>query len=108
MSEMKVITLEQVKEILEKEQQTREELSHEQGLAVTHCQQFVEISADKANKLFKELKKMEQISDTNAAKIAEILPTHADDVRMIFAKERFTLSQKDIDTILEIVSKYVK
>src|SRR5437667_169023 len=42
----------------------------------------------------------------NAMKIVDLLPTHLDDVRAIFAKERFALSKEDADKVLEIVGKY--
>jgi len=46
------------------------------------------------------------MSEVNAMKIADLIPTHADDVRAIFAKERFALSKEDMDHVLEIVREY--
>ena len=50
---------------------------------------------------------MERVSESIAFKIAELLPQHPDDVRAIFAKERFNLEEKEINQIIEIVKKVV-
>jgi len=47
------------------------------------------------------------MSPANAVKVADLLPTHADDVRAIFAKERFALSKEDMDRVLEIVTQFL-
>ena len=49
---------------------------------------------------------LENIGDIHAYKIADILPVSEDDVKAIFAKERFTLSESEIKDILKIVGKY--
>ena len=41
-----------------------------------------------------------------AVRIADILPLTNDEVRSIYAKERYTLSEKELKDILEIVMKY--
>ena len=38
-----------------------------------------------------------------AVKIADLLPEYPEDVRAIFSKERVTLDQDQIESILEIV-----
>jgi len=56
--------------------------------------------------MVKELMEVPMMSLANAVKIADVLPTHLDDVRAIFAKERFALSKEDAEKVLEIVNKY--
>ncbi|MBO6084351.1 MAG: hypothetical protein J6O90_04665 [Candidatus Methanomethylophilaceae archaeon] len=46
-------------------------------------------------------------SESIACKIADILPRYPVDVRAIFSKERITLSESDINEILELVAKYI-
>ncbi len=48
---------------------------------------------------------MERISETLAYKIAELLPQYPDEVRPIFAKERFTLEEDEIKRIIDSVKK---
>jgi DNA-directed RNA polymerase subunit F len=38
-----------------------------------------------------------------AIKIADLRPANRDELRAIYAKERFTLSEEELDGILEIV-----
>jgi len=40
-------------------------------------------------------------------KLADLLPTHANDVRAVFAKERFSLSKEDVDLVVQVVAKYL-
>jgi DNA-directed RNA polymerase subunit F len=102
---VRYISLAEVKNILEKEQKTRE-LTYEQNLALEHAKHFSQIGATKAKKMAQELMEIERISEPFAYKIVDILPTHAEEVRAIFAKERFTLEDKEIKKIIQIVEKY--
>lgn len=106
MEDKKMAALAEVKEILLTRQE-EQELTAEQKLALEHCQKFSRLEAKKAKKLVKELGGLEFLTEQNVVKIADIMPTHADDVRVIFAKERANLEKKDIEKILSIVEKYL-
>lgn len=106
MSEPRTVSLTEVKELLESEQEERE-LSSDQKLALQHAQTFATRKKKELEKMVKELEGLEVVSTSNAIKIADIMPTHEDDVRTIFSKERFTLEQKDVEQILKIVEKYL-
>src|SRR6266700_4129884 len=54
-------------------------------------------------KIKQELMEIPMMSPFNAVKIVDLMPTHMDDVRAIFAKERFALSKEDAEKVLEIV-----
>ena len=51
---------------------------------------------------------LEHVDDFYAAKIADILPTHPNDVRAIFARERFTLGQDEIAAIIAAVQEHTE
>ena len=106
MEDKKIAALADVLEVLT-ERQDEQELSAEQKLALEHCQKFSRLDSKKAKKLLKELGGLGFITEPNAVKIADIMPTHTDDVRVIFAKERANLEKKDIEKILSIVEKYL-
>ena len=53
----------------------------------------------------KKVIELEHVNDYYAAKIADVLPMHADDVRSIFARERFSLGHDEIDTIISVVKE---
>jgi DNA-directed RNA polymerase subunit F len=50
---------------------------------------------------------MEHVSEFHAFKIADLLPTHPDDVRAVFAKERFTLGKEEIEKVIKVVENYL-
>jgi len=51
--------------------------------------------------------KVEMMTPANAYKLADLLPTHPDDIRAVFAKERFSLSKEDVDLVVQIVAKFL-
>lgn len=102
---LRYLSLAEVKSILEKEEKKRE-LSYEQNLALDHAKHFAKLGVTKARKMSEELMKIERITEPFANKIVDILPMHPDEVRAIFAKERFTLEDKEIKKIIGIVEKY--
>ena len=50
-----------------------------------------------------ELLKLEKMKPEIAYRIANIMPKTRDELRAIYAKERFTLSLEELDAIIEIV-----
>ena len=52
--------------------------------------------------MVEELNKLEKMSPDIAIKIADIRPKTRDELRAIYAKERFNLSEEELDAILEI------
>ena len=46
---------------------------------------------------------MEKMKPEIAYRIANIMPKSRDEVRAIFAKERYTLLPEELDTIIELV-----
>jgi len=104
--EEEYVSLSELKLILEREKAARSELAPEQQYALSHAAAFARIAPDKVPTMVKELMEVPMMSVANAVKIADVLPTHLDDVRAIFAKERFALYKEDADKVLEIVNKY--
>jgi len=102
----KFVSLAEALKMLEKEQEKRE-LGYEQKLALAHAQQFSKLSIEDSDKLRADLVKMDHVSEALAYKIIEVLPNHPDDVRVIFSKERHTLSPEETEKILEAVRKYL-
>ncbi|MCC6028006.1 MAG: RNA polymerase Rpb4 family protein [Archaeoglobus sp.] len=103
------ITIAEAREIMEriaKERQEKAELLFETRRALRHLRNFSKMSAEKAKKLVEELKKLPQVGrDDLAVKIADLMPRVADEVRIIYSKER-NLTNEEIEQILEVVNKY--
>ncbi|MDL5502376.1 MAG: RNA polymerase Rpb4 family protein, partial [Candidatus Methanoperedens sp.] len=49
----------------------------------------------------------EKMKPEIAVRIVDILPLTNDEVRSIYAKERYTLSENELKNILELVMKYI-
>jgi DNA-directed RNA polymerase subunit F len=106
MSADRVVTLAEVKQLMEEESKLRVELSSEQKISLDHSTKFGKLPLEEVKKLIKELKDLEFISDSVSVKIADILPAYPEDVRVLFAKERLILDKKQIDQIIATVKKY--
>ncbi len=102
--EDRLVTISEVLDLLNDEKEERE-LSYEQRMAQSHAETFAKLPVKKEKKLIKELVKFERIDLAHAIKIADILPDHPDDLRAIFAKDRFDLEPEEIEQVLEIIAK---
>jgi DNA-directed RNA polymerase subunit F len=101
-----LLTLAEVKEILDQVRLKRaeeEELGYELRRAIRHADLFAHGSAEESLRLADELMKLEKMTREIAVKIADLRPANRDELRAIYAKERFTLSEEELDRILEIV-----
>jgi DNA-directed RNA polymerase subunit F len=104
---VRLITLAEVKEILEREQGSRAELSYEQNLALEHAKHFAKMDAKRSDELAQRLLKMGgRINEYYAYRIADILPTHADDVKAVFARDRSVPDEAEIEKILALVREF--
>ena len=100
-----LLTLAEVKEILDQIRERRsdeEELGYELRRAIRHAEIFSKGTAEESRALVAELMKLGKMNLEIAVKIADIKPVNKDELRAIYAKERFTLSEEELDNILEI------
>ena len=97
------ITIAEVKNMLG-EISEHYELTYEQNLSLDHVTKFSKLDEEDAKKLVEELSEL--IKKTQAIKVADIMPEDLADLRLIFAKERGSFKQEDMEKILEIVDKY--
>jgi DNA-directed RNA polymerase subunit F len=105
------ITLAEVKNILKdkKREYTDEEkeLFYEQKRAFDHAGKAAKLGLKDANKLIEEIRSIGlSLSEDQMIKIADLLPETVDDVRAIFAKERFKYGEEEIKKVLDVVAKY--
>lgn len=99
------VTLAKVLEILRKRKK-KGELGFGQRMAYDYAQKFASLSVKKAEKLVDDLIDTEKVMEHQAAVLANLMPETRSDVRLIFAKERTSLTDEDIDEILEIIDGY--
>lgn len=82
------------------------ESSYEFRRSTEHANQLAKTTPDKAKDLVETLQQMEKMKPEIAYRIANIMPKTRDEVRAIFAKERFTLTPEEIDRIIEMVTTH--
>jgi len=116
--EEEVLTLAEAKEILAtltermkeaegREGEEEEEVRYEQRKALEHASKFAKLGVEDTKALISDLLKLKKINNTIAVRIADLMPRSKNEVRAIYAKEQFTLSEEDIDEILDCVARYI-
>lgn len=81
-------------------------LSYELRKSIDQADTLGKCSVDTAKALYEELVDLEKITPTIAARIVNIMPASREEIRAIYAKERFVLLTEDVDQILDIIRKY--
>ena len=79
------------------------EMSYEFRRCIEHANQLTKTTPEKSKALVDDLLKLEKMKPEIAYRIANIMPKTRDEVRAIYAKERFTLSPEEVDHIVELV-----
>lgn len=101
------VTLPELREVVlgvESERLAAEkEMSYEFRRSIEHANKLAKTSPEKADALVAELLKMEKMKPEIAYRIANIMPKTRDEVRAIFAKERYNLTPEELDKIIEQV-----
>jgi DNA-directed RNA polymerase subunit F len=82
-----------------------EQIQYEHKLALDHVHLLSKIDPKASKAIMKKVIELEHVNDYYAAKIADILPMHPDDVRSIFARERFSVGRDEIDSIIAAVKE---
>ena len=78
-------------------------MSYELRKSIEHANLLAKTSAENARNLVEELVKLEKMKPDIAFRIANVMPRTRDELRAIYAKERFTLSGEELDEIIDLV-----
>ena len=106
------LTIAETKELLadiEAERGVEEdrEMRYELARAIEHVNRFATLEPTEAREFVESLRELEKVDDAVAIKIADLLPRDRDELRAIYAQERYSLSGDELDEILDIVAQYV-
>jgi DNA-directed RNA polymerase subunit F len=83
------------------------ELLYEQRRALDHAKKFSNISAKDSKEMITKLSSLDiTIGAERVIKIIDLMPQNVDDIRAIFAKERFKYTEDEIKSIIDIVDQY--
>lgn len=88
------------------EKEKEKELGYEQKVAYEHLTKFTKLKEADAEKFLEELNSIVRMSQETAVQVVNLLPKSADEMRLIFSRERFSLKEDEINKILELVKKY--
>ena len=102
MEKIRYLTVAEAKEMLEKESEIRGALSHEQGFALQHATTLVRIPGKRARAIVEELLEIEGVTEPIAVSLVDIVPTHVDDVKAVFHKERYDPPEESLEKILKV------
>ncbi len=107
-----LLTLAEVKDILsgiaEERREQGLEVSYSFRKALRHAEQFSKISGKKSRELVNKLLELEKMKPVIAVRIADILPQSRDELRSIYAKEKYTLSNEELDQILDYIFEAIE
>lgn len=105
------LTVSEVKELLadieaERSQDEDRELPYELARTIEHVNRFSILEPDEANELVDNLLELDKVDESTAYKIADLLPQSRDELRAVYAQERYTLEGDELDEILDVVAKF--
>jgi DNA-directed RNA polymerase subunit F len=105
------LTVSETKEILQGLEVERaadeREMRYELARAIEHVNRFAELDADESGDLVAELAELEKVDEETAYKIADLLPRTRDELRSVYAQQRYSLSGEELDAILNVIAQYV-
>ncbi|MFP8891629.1 RNA polymerase Rpb4 family protein [Natrialbaceae archaeon A-CW2] len=82
------------------------ELRYELARAIDHVNRFALLETEDAKALVEELKELEKVDEPTAYKIANLLPRDRQELRTVFAQQRYSVSGEELDEILNVIAKY--
>lgn len=98
----KPATIAEVKEIME-EQKAQRELGFEQQVTMEYAQKVAKQDAKHSQKLLNALGKLEKLTPEVSVKIVDMMPASKEQLMVLVSKERYTLSEKEIEQVLGIL-----
>jgi DNA-directed RNA polymerase subunit F len=82
------------------------EMRYELKRAIEHVNRFALLGSEESLEFVADLQELEKVDEATAYKIANLRPMDRDELRAIYAQERYSLSGEELDDILDIVSQY--
>jgi len=105
--EGRLVSLAEVKAMLEAAQKDRDELAYEQKIALEHARRFARVDVETARRITKAvLEALPGVEEKFAIRVADLLPQHPDDVRGLFQKSRHEPSDAEVEKVLAIVDEH--
>jgi DNA-directed RNA polymerase subunit F len=105
------LTVAETKEILEEIEVERaadeeREMRYELSRAIEHVNRFAMLDPEESREFVEQLLELEKVDGKTAYKIADLRPRDRDELRALYAQERYSLSGEELDEIVNIVDQY--
>jgi DNA-directed RNA polymerase subunit F len=105
------LTVAETKEILEDLEVERaadedREMRYELARAIEHVNRFAVLDPEESREFVADLLELEKVDEPTAYKIADTKPLDRDELRALYAQERYSLSGDELDEILNVVKQY--
>ncbi|ACL15921.1 MULTISPECIES: RNA polymerase Rpb4 family protein [Methanosphaerula] len=101
------VTLPEVRDTLGRVEAQRlgaeQEMSYELRRSIEHANHLAKTSPEQSRALVESLLALEKMKPDIAYRIANIMPKSRDELRAIYAKERYTLTGEELDEIIDLV-----
>ena len=109
--EEEYVTTPEAKELLAEVENQRaiaedREMRYELARAIEHVNRFAVLDVEGSRELVEELRDLEKVDGATAYKVANLLPADRDELRSVFAQERYSLDGDELDEVLDVVAKY--
>jgi DNA-directed RNA polymerase subunit F len=110
--EEEYLTIAETKEVLQDLERERaadedREMRYELARAIEHVNRFAVLDPEESREFVDELLELDKVDEPTAYKIANLRPRDRDELRAVYAQERYSLSGDELDEVLEVVAKYV-
>ncbi len=104
------ITLPELREILIRVEGERIEAGKEMGYelrrSIEHANQLSKTTPEQAKDLVAALLALEKMKPEIAYRIANIMPRTRDELRAVYAKEKYSLTGEELDAIINLVKTH--
>jgi DNA-directed RNA polymerase subunit F len=105
------LTVAETKEVLQRLERERaadedREMRYELARAIEHVNRFAVLDPEESREFVEQLREFEKVDEPTAYKIANLRPQDRDELRALYAQERYSLSGEELDKVLEVVAKY--
>ncbi|PAV08524.1 RNA polymerase Rpb4 family protein [Methanocorpusculum parvum] len=103
---VELIAIREKRSVGELDDEPSRSIPYELRKSIDHADSLSKCSVETAKSLLVDLASMEKTKPEIACRIVNIMPQSRDEIRAIYAKERFTLLPEDLDQILDTLHKY--
>jgi DNA-directed RNA polymerase subunit F len=105
------LTVAETKEILEEIEVERaadeeREMRYELSRAIEHVNRFAVLDPEESREFLAQLLELEKVDEKTAYKIVDLRPRDRDELRALYAQERYSLSGDELDEIINVVDRY--